>query len=245
MVLHGGSGTGTTADPFVLVEEITDDGPAILVDPRHARPASAMRRRRSASWASAAQDRDQPHQPRRGTRSSSSCARRWISPAPTGRPVLRPGDPSRRPFVVRSFRHREHDRRAARFAWCSPTGWWPGQQVTVTRRSPTTRRRTSSSSCSGARAPIAGPWPSAPTAAVEELRHDVGRGFDDRSWRDARQERLARSTPELEQPVQELAVRVELGRVAELAHLRLGIDRCGSADPCSGRAAPAPRRAAS
>jgi hypothetical protein len=31
LVLHGGRGSGTTADPFVLVEEITDDGPAILV----------------------------------------------------------------------------------------------------------------------------------------------------------------------------------------------------------------------
>lgn len=31
VVLHDGWGTGTTADPFVLVEEITDDGPAILV----------------------------------------------------------------------------------------------------------------------------------------------------------------------------------------------------------------------
>ena len=31
VVLHAGSGAGTEADPFVLVEEITDDGPAILV----------------------------------------------------------------------------------------------------------------------------------------------------------------------------------------------------------------------
>jgi len=31
VVLHDGWGSGTTADPFVLVEEIHDDGPAILV----------------------------------------------------------------------------------------------------------------------------------------------------------------------------------------------------------------------
>lgn len=31
VVLHGGSGTGTADDPFVLIEDITDDGPAILV----------------------------------------------------------------------------------------------------------------------------------------------------------------------------------------------------------------------
>lgn len=31
VVLHGGRGTGTSADPFVLVEDINDDGPAILV----------------------------------------------------------------------------------------------------------------------------------------------------------------------------------------------------------------------
>lgn len=31
VVLHGGSGTGTAQDPFVLIEDITDDGPAILV----------------------------------------------------------------------------------------------------------------------------------------------------------------------------------------------------------------------
>jgi hypothetical protein len=30
LVLHGGSGSGTMADPFVLFEDITDDGPAIL-----------------------------------------------------------------------------------------------------------------------------------------------------------------------------------------------------------------------
>ena len=30
VVIHGGSGTGSTQDPFVLVEEITDEGPAIL-----------------------------------------------------------------------------------------------------------------------------------------------------------------------------------------------------------------------
>jgi hypothetical protein len=29
--LRGGWGTGTAADPFVLVEEITDDGPAVLI----------------------------------------------------------------------------------------------------------------------------------------------------------------------------------------------------------------------
>lgn len=31
VVLRGGWGAGTAADPFVLVEEITDDGPAVLV----------------------------------------------------------------------------------------------------------------------------------------------------------------------------------------------------------------------
>ena len=31
VVLHDGWGAGTTADPFVLVEEINEDGPAILV----------------------------------------------------------------------------------------------------------------------------------------------------------------------------------------------------------------------
>ena len=31
VVLKGGSGTGTVADPFVLIEDITDDGPAVLV----------------------------------------------------------------------------------------------------------------------------------------------------------------------------------------------------------------------
>jgi hypothetical protein len=31
VVLHGGWGRGTLADPFVLVEDITDDGPAVLV----------------------------------------------------------------------------------------------------------------------------------------------------------------------------------------------------------------------
>jgi hypothetical protein len=31
VVLHGGWGSGTVGDPFVLVEEITDDGPAVLV----------------------------------------------------------------------------------------------------------------------------------------------------------------------------------------------------------------------
>ena len=31
VVLHDGWGSGTSADPFVLVEEIRDDGPAILV----------------------------------------------------------------------------------------------------------------------------------------------------------------------------------------------------------------------
>src|SRR5687768_5926396 len=31
VVLHRGWGSGSTADPFVLVEDITDDGPAILV----------------------------------------------------------------------------------------------------------------------------------------------------------------------------------------------------------------------
>ena len=31
VVLHDGWGTGTNADPFVLVEEITEDGPAILI----------------------------------------------------------------------------------------------------------------------------------------------------------------------------------------------------------------------
>jgi hypothetical protein len=31
VVLHAGSGAGTVADPFVLVEEINDDGPAILI----------------------------------------------------------------------------------------------------------------------------------------------------------------------------------------------------------------------
>jgi hypothetical protein len=31
VVLHQGWGAGTRADPFVLVEEITDDGPAVLV----------------------------------------------------------------------------------------------------------------------------------------------------------------------------------------------------------------------
>jgi hypothetical protein len=30
VVLHGGSGRGTADDPFVLVEDITDEGPAIL-----------------------------------------------------------------------------------------------------------------------------------------------------------------------------------------------------------------------
>jgi hypothetical protein len=30
LVLHDGHGTGSLADPFVLVEDITDDGPAIL-----------------------------------------------------------------------------------------------------------------------------------------------------------------------------------------------------------------------
>jgi hypothetical protein len=31
VVLQGGRGRGTPSDPFVLVEEITDDGPAVLV----------------------------------------------------------------------------------------------------------------------------------------------------------------------------------------------------------------------
>lgn len=31
VVLHGGSGSGTEGDPFVLIEDITDDGPAVLV----------------------------------------------------------------------------------------------------------------------------------------------------------------------------------------------------------------------
>jgi hypothetical protein len=31
VVLHDGWGTGTVADPFVLVEEITDEGPAVLI----------------------------------------------------------------------------------------------------------------------------------------------------------------------------------------------------------------------
>ena len=31
VTLHAGWGSGTTGDPFVLVEEITDDGPAILI----------------------------------------------------------------------------------------------------------------------------------------------------------------------------------------------------------------------
>jgi hypothetical protein len=31
VVLRGGSGTGTMADPFVLIEDITEDGPAVLV----------------------------------------------------------------------------------------------------------------------------------------------------------------------------------------------------------------------
>jgi hypothetical protein len=31
VVLHRGWGTGTQGDPFVLVEDITDDGPAVLV----------------------------------------------------------------------------------------------------------------------------------------------------------------------------------------------------------------------
>ncbi len=31
VVLHRGWGSGSTADPFVLVEDITDDGPAVLV----------------------------------------------------------------------------------------------------------------------------------------------------------------------------------------------------------------------
>jgi hypothetical protein len=31
VVLHGGHGRGTPTDPFVLYEEITDDGPAVLI----------------------------------------------------------------------------------------------------------------------------------------------------------------------------------------------------------------------
>lgn len=31
VVLHGGSGSGIESDPFVLIEDITDDGPAVLV----------------------------------------------------------------------------------------------------------------------------------------------------------------------------------------------------------------------
>ena len=103
VVLHGGRGSGTTADPFVLVEEITDDGPAILV-------IRGMRGR--LSDAPTAQFQlgfvlrkivTNCHHSRLACRSSWSCASRWITPAPTATACPSARRPTSAPFAADRF----------------------------------------------------------------------------------------------------------------------------------------------